>query len=64
MPVPTSKCVRAFVRVCACVCPHMTRHVPNMMASMCLCVMESPPLPTLVSFTCQMCVHVFVLALF
>ena len=38
---------------------------PNVMLSMCLCVMEAPPaLHTLLSVTCQMCVHVFVLAFF
>ena len=24
-------------------CAHVTRHVPNVMISMCLCVMEPPP---------------------
>ena len=62
---------RAYVKmcvcmcVCVCVCAHMTRHVPNVMVSMCLYVMEPPPpLPTLVCFTCQMCLHGFVLASF
>ena len=43
MPVPMSKCVRACVCVCVCVCAHMTRHVPNVMVSMDLCVIEPPP---------------------
>ena len=43
MTVPMSKCVRACVCVCVWVCTHMTRHVPNVMVSMCLCVMEPPP---------------------
>ena len=47
MLVPMSKCVRACVCVCVCVCvpAHMTRHVPNVMVSVCLCVMELPPFP-------------------
>ena len=32
-----------------CVCAHMTRHVPNVMVSMGLCVMEPPPLPHFLS---------------
>ena len=49
--VPMSICVRACVCVCVCVCvgAHVPRHVPNL----CVCVMETPPPPTLVSITCQ-----------
>ena len=54
-------CVHVCLCVCVCVGAHMSRNVPNVMVSICLCVI--PP-RTLVSVTCQMCVHVFVLAFF
>ena len=43
MPVPMSKCVCA--RACVGGGAHMTRHVPNLLVSMHVCVMEPPPPP-------------------
>ena len=38
-------CMCVCVLLCVCVRANMTRHVPNVMVTMCLCVMEPPPFP-------------------